>query len=289
MDTNRLRQFCAIVEAGTLTQASQLLHITHSALSKSMKLLQQELNCVLFRPAGRGLMVTSTGWLMYERTKVFLKQEESLFKLEPIAKQTTLRIGTVEIFLMAMRDLLTDKLFTTQAVTFLDLNPGNIEQRIVDGQLDYGLTYAPFPMKELEIVDIGRYRLGCYYLKNAFKDELITEIPFVVPNQGLSDNPLGIKERDGWLDSIFPREKKYTVNLLSTGIELTLQGLCAIYIPDFVAKKINHTRKANEQLIRHSLPKNQQKPQSAFLIRHKENADVVTFKRLCLIMKKLFI
>jgi hypothetical protein len=64
--------------------------------------------------------------------------------------------------------------------------------------------------------------------------------------------------------------------------------MCAIYIPDFLARKINQTRKVNAQLVRHPLPKNQEKPQRAFMIRHKENLDGVTFKRLCLIMKKLF-
>jgi DNA-binding transcriptional LysR family regulator len=289
MDTNRLKQFCAIAETGSLTQAAQLLHVTHSALSKSMKLLQQELNCVLLQPAGRGLVVTSIGWQMYERAKTFLKQEENFFKLEPLAKQNTLKIGTVEIFLIAMGELLTDKLFGEHATTFLDLNPGDMEQMIIDRQLDYGLTYAPFSMKDLEIVDIGKYRLGCYHLKNAFQGQAIAEIPFVVPNQGLSANPLGIRERDGWLDSVFPREKKYVVNLLSTGIELTLQGLCAIYIPDFVARKINQTRKVNEQLVQRQLPKNQEKSHRAFMMRHKENVDIVTFKRLCLIMKKLFV
>jgi DNA-binding transcriptional LysR family regulator len=287
MDTNRLKQFCAIAETGSLTQAAQLLHVTHSALSKSMKLLQQELNCVLLQPAGRGLVVTSIGWQMYERAKTFLKQEENFFKLEPLAKQNTLKIGTVEIFLIAMGELLTDKLFGEHATTFLDLNPGDMEQMIIDRQLDYGLTYAPFSMKDLEIVDIGKYRLGCYHLKNAFQGQAIAEIPFVVPNQGLSANPLGIRERDGWLDSVFPREKKYVVNLLSTGIEL--QGLCAIYIPDFVARKINQTRKVNEQLVQRQLPKNQEKSHRAFMMRHKENVDIVTFKRLCLIMKKLFV
>ena len=289
MDTNRLRQFCAIVETGSLTKASELLHVTHSALSKSMKLLQQELNCVLLRPAGRGLAVTAVGWQMYERAKAFLNQEESLFKLEPIVKQCTLKIGTVEIFLIAMGELLSDGLFNEHATTFLDLNPGEMEQMVVDRQLDYGLTYVPFSMKNLEIVDIGQYRLGCYHLKSAFKGRPIAEIPFVVPNQGLSTNPLGIRERDGWLDSVFPREKKYFVNLLSTGIELTLQGLCAIYMPDFVARKINQTRKTHEKLVQHPLSRNQEKFHRAFMMRHKDNLDLVTFKRLCQIMKRLFV
>lgn len=46
MDTKRLRQFCAIAETGSLTKAAELLHITHSGFSKSMKLLQDDLGCL---------------------------------------------------------------------------------------------------------------------------------------------------------------------------------------------------------------------------------------------------
>ncbi len=65
MDTNRLRQFCAIAETGSMTKASRLLHITHSGLSKSMKLLQEELGLELLRPCGRGIMLTEHGKLIY--------------------------------------------------------------------------------------------------------------------------------------------------------------------------------------------------------------------------------
>jgi DNA-binding transcriptional LysR family regulator len=65
---------------------------------------------------------------------------------------------------------------------------------------------------------------------------IISDIPFAVPAQGLSSNPLGIKERDGWLESITPRNRQFVVNLLSVGLELTRQGLCAIFIPKFVAR-----------------------------------------------------
>ena len=132
-----------------------------------------------------------------------------------------------------------------------------MEQLIVNRQLDFGITYVPFPMENLEIIEIGKYQLGCYYLKGAFTNIDIAEIPFVVPAQGLSSNPLEIRERDGWMESIYPRNKKYHVNLLSTAIELTLQGLAAIYIPDFVASKINASCKSKDVLIEHPLPKNQ--------------------------------
>src|SRR5579872_4865295 len=102
MDTNRLRQFCAIAESGSMTKASRLLHITHSGLSKSMKLLQEELGLILLRPSGRGLALTEQGLLIYQRAKEFLEQEERLFKIETSPLQSTIRIGAVEIFLLSL-------------------------------------------------------------------------------------------------------------------------------------------------------------------------------------------
>lgn len=286
METNRLKQFCAIIETGSLVKASRLLHITHSALSKSMKILQEEINLSLFRPSGRGIAPTDEGVQIYHRAREFLEYESRLFKLENNIKSTQIKIGTVEIFLFCMSEKLGLSTLKNNYFTFLDLDPGNMEQLIANHQIDYGITYAPFPLENIEIMEIGTYRLGCYHLKNTFIGQNISNIPFVVPSQSLANNPLDIKERDGWIESLYPRHKKYSVNLLSTAIELTLQGLCAIYIPDFVAKKINSHRKTSNILVEYPLPKKQKKPHRAFLLRHKDKKDDIVFKELFKIMKE---
>lgn len=286
METDRLRQFCVIVETGSLTKAAGLLHITHSGLSKSMKLLQDEAKCLLFKPSGRGLALTEAGLEIYQRAKEFLDHEERLFKLEKANLQTTLKIGTVEIFLSVLSEQLAGSRFENNSITLLDLDPGNIEQLIATKQLDFGITYVPFPMEHVEIIEVAKYHVGCYHLKGTFEKQDISQIPFVVPAQGLSSNPLGIQERDGWIESIYPRNKKYSVNLLSTAIELTLQGLCAIYIPDFVAKKINASRKTREILIEHPLPKVKQNIRKAFFIRHKHQAEDKRSKQLFRMVKE---
>lgn len=65
METNRLKQFCTIVEMGSLVQAAKLLHITHSGLSKSMHILQDEIGRVLFHSAGRGIAITEAGQTVF--------------------------------------------------------------------------------------------------------------------------------------------------------------------------------------------------------------------------------
>lgn len=286
METNRLKQFCAIVETGSLIKASELLHITHSALSKSMKILQEEIGITLLRPSGRGITPTDPGLQIYQRAKEFLEQENNLFKLNKNTTISSVKIGAVEIFLLCMAEQFKKHSLENNSITLLDLNPGEMEQMIANRQLDFGITYAPFPMEQVEIIEIGKYRLGCYYLKDSFAEVDISEIPFAVPSQALPINPLGVKERDGWIDSLYPRNKKYSVNLLSTAIELTLQGLCAIYIPDFLARKINSARKSAEALVEYTLSKNQKNSQRVFILRHKDQKETPIFRQLLKTVKE---
>lgn len=273
METNKLRQFCVIAETGSMTKAAELLFITHSALSKSMKLLQEDLGCLLLRPSGRGLVLTEEGVRIYQNAKHFLELEDQLFRVTPEVQQSVLRIGMVEIFLLTQSGQLRHSQLANYKFVLLNLSPGEIEQLVANKQLDYGITYAPFPMDKIEVIDMGKFSLGCYCLKGRFKGMDIKDIPFAVPAQGLSGNPLGIKERDGWIESITPRNKKYSVNLLSTGLELALQGLCAIYIPKFVAR---HYPDFEEIII----PKVQRSTQRAFLIKHKDQPQDAIFKML---------
>lgn len=280
METNRLRQFCVIAETGSMTKAAELLHISHSGLSKSMKLLQEELGSTLLRPLGRGLELTDDGIRIYENAKQFLAQEEILFNSKPQYQQQILRIGTVEAFLLAQSRQLQHPQLANYNFSFLNLNPGQIEQMVASGQLDYGITYAPYPMYGVEIIEVGSYQLGCYCLKGSFKGINITQIPFAVPAQGITNNLLGIKELDGWLERLTPRNRKYEVNLLSTGLALTQQGLCAIFIPKFVARNYPN-------LVELQIPKSQKITQRAFLIRHKDATQDHIFNLLMKTVKLL--
>ncbi|QEO18194.1 LysR substrate-binding domain-containing protein [Acetobacter vaccinii] len=59
--TELLRSFVAIVEAGSMSQATETIFLTQSALSLQMKRLEDVLQQKLFRRDGRRLILTSTG------------------------------------------------------------------------------------------------------------------------------------------------------------------------------------------------------------------------------------
>jgi len=59
--TDLLRSFVAIVEAGSMAQATETVFLTQSALSLQMKRLEDLLQQRLFRRHGRSLMLTGSG------------------------------------------------------------------------------------------------------------------------------------------------------------------------------------------------------------------------------------
>lgn len=270
-----------------MTKAAQMLFMTHSGLSKSMKVLQDEMKCTLLQPAGRGLALTEDGMQFYQRAKEFLEHEERLFHTAKPQTAVSLKVGALEVFLHPITNMLKDFDLENCPVTLLDMEPGDLEKLIVSGELDYGVTYVPFPMKNLEITEIGKYHLACYHNNSKFKTLPFADIPFVVPAHGLSSNPLGIKERDGWLESLYPRRKQYQVNLLSSGLELAIQGLCAIYIPHFVAQNMNAMTAAGEKLLELALPeKMRRNEQKAFVLRRQGLPPDRHFKQLCSLVRK---
>jgi DNA-binding transcriptional LysR family regulator len=289
METNRLRQFCAIVETGSISNASRLLHISHSGLSKSMKLLQEEAGCVLLQPAGRGLELTEAGRVIYQRAKEFIQHEERLFALDKKPVQTTIRIGALGIFLLPLAAGLKEFPLNFPTVALMNFAPGNMEQSIANRQLDFGITNAPCPEENLDIIELGKYQSGCYHLRGTFEGQKLSNIPFVVPDHGLLSNPLGVTALDGWPENYYPREKKFLVNLFLTAIELALQGVCAIYIPDFVASQINASRSNDNQLVEYPLSKEFKISHRAFLMKHKEQGTGLGCDLLCHMLRKVIV
>ncbi len=57
----------------------------------------------------------------------------------------------------------------------------------------------------------------------------------MVPVTPVEGSPSGVKGLDGWPDHLFPRQVRFEVELMQSGIELCRRGLCAIFIPDFIA------------------------------------------------------
>ncbi len=68
MDWDKLRIFHAVADAGSLTHAGEVLHLSQSAVSRQIRALEDTLNTTLFHRHARGLILTEQGEFLFEAT-----------------------------------------------------------------------------------------------------------------------------------------------------------------------------------------------------------------------------
>jgi LysR family nitrogen assimilation transcriptional regulator len=78
MDLRQLRTFRSVAELGSLSKASDRLRVAQPALSRQIKLLEHELRVELFTRNGRGMVLTSAGQLLLDRTTGLVRQIEQV-------------------------------------------------------------------------------------------------------------------------------------------------------------------------------------------------------------------
>jgi DNA-binding transcriptional LysR family regulator len=255
METNRLKQFCTIVETGNLRKAADLLGISHSGLSKSMRALEQEAGIPLLLPHGRGIVVSDEGRSLYQRCSPFFLELDRLLGRAEAHPADLIRIGSFEVFTSYFIGKLMKEYLTDCEVEIHELVPGRLEEALLLHKVDIGITYEPIPRSGIEYVKVTSLEMAAYALAGRFDGVATLEIPFVIPVSPLEGAPSGVKGRDGWPDERFKRKVRYRVDLMTTGLEMVHQGLCAIFIPKFVASLHNESIRGELKLAPVELPK----------------------------------
>ena len=77
MDWDKLRIFHAVADAGSLTHAGEVLHLSQSAVSRQIRALEESLDTTLFHRHARGLILTEQGELLFDATQHMTKRLEA--------------------------------------------------------------------------------------------------------------------------------------------------------------------------------------------------------------------
>ncbi len=102
MELRQLRYFCAVAEAGSLSGAAKNIHIAQPALTRQIKLLEQELEFALFIRRANGVQFTVAGEAFYNDISMMLSQlDVSARKAKLLAKgmQGELHLGVTVMML----------------------------------------------------------------------------------------------------------------------------------------------------------------------------------------------
>jgi DNA-binding transcriptional LysR family regulator len=79
LDVSQLRAFVTVVEAGGMTAAGNVLHLTQAAVSQQVKKLEETLGCRLVERDRRGLRLTDSGERLFGRAKRFLAVNDEIW------------------------------------------------------------------------------------------------------------------------------------------------------------------------------------------------------------------
>src|SRR6202000_1040512 len=96
LDSRQLRAFCILARTGSFTQTARELHLSQSAISHSMKALEQEIGCRLLDRMGKTVVLTQAGeQLLVSAQKILEEREPARAQLGHLGKwgSSRLRIG----------------------------------------------------------------------------------------------------------------------------------------------------------------------------------------------------
>ncbi len=149
MDLQQLRYFVTVAEVENISLAAHRLRVAQSAVSRQIRLLEEELDAVLLRRAGRGVKLTETGEMLRRRASDLLRQAERLrddIRGRGSAPTGALRIGANPSF--------GNTVFPSLAASYTARYPEvrlhfvtdltlHVQEAVRNGRLDYGIIAFP--------------------------------------------------------------------------------------------------------------------------------------------------
>jgi len=190
MDIKQIRTLIAIAETGSATKAGELLHLVQPAVSRHIRMLEEECGVPLFERERHGMVLTDAGSTLVEYGRRALRElDKARAEIGPAGNAIS---GRVVIGLLAS----TSRLLAAELVTrlrarhpavVLSVNvgyAGNVTQWLEAGEVELALLYDTRSSTGLQIealLDERLYVIGP-------PGEVQTDTPF--PLKALADRPM---------------------------------------------------------------------------------------------------
>jgi DNA-binding transcriptional LysR family regulator len=158
LDARRLEIFCAVAEEGSFTAAASRLHLTQSAVSQQIAVLERDVGVPLLERVARGVRLTTVGTLLAERARALLRDmvglEQELRRV--VTPPTQVKLGVFATAGAHLVPMVVQKFRQRHKETQLVLHasqPENLAVELANGVIDVGLTwdydFLPRPMGNL--------------------------------------------------------------------------------------------------------------------------------------------
>ena len=237
---NWLPPFRAVAETEHLPTAAKQLNVTASALSRSVRLLEDALGQQLFHRVGRTIVLNAAGRRLLEAMATCNRTlDATLSELIRPGLNGEVRLSSVGMLtngyvLPAILRLATEH---PALVPSLENHlASTAHERLARGALDVAFYYEALQHPDLHIEAIGASANSVFcgvghpfFEKSDVQDDEILQMPFAVPQLGDHQLPM-----DGWSVDI-PRQVGLRITLLTTNLEVALSGRFLSVLPDITA------------------------------------------------------
>jgi DNA-binding transcriptional LysR family regulator len=238
---NWLPAFRAVGETQHLPSAATALHVSPSALSRSVRLLEQRLGCTLFERRSRSLLLTPKGRQFLDAVRTAMRQlDDAVEDLDQREPRGPLRIASVTAVLV---DLVAPAA-RWLGQRFPDLHPqlltkvDAIVPRLLAGEIDvafvhHGITLPGIHCERLALLPRSVYCSAEHPLARlrTIAPEQLADVPFVTATA----DQLG-QTQDGW-PAAWPRQVALQTDQLTIGFEMCLAGTMLAVLPDLLAAR----------------------------------------------------
>lgn len=233
-----LPAFRAVAETESVRGASQRLHVAASAISRTVRLLEDHLNAVLFTRRGRRLAITAAG------TELLVAVRDAMRGVDDgLSLATSSEIGEVCIATPATlaSTIVTPALARCVAreptvVPRIVLTRRDPVRELLRGDIDLACMAQPVVHRSLQLVPLGELSSSVYcgpshplYRKRRISHADVLAHPFVAPPPGVEGVP-----SEGFPPHL-QRRVGFWVELLQTGLELCQAGHALAVLPDKLA------------------------------------------------------
>ena len=284
MDWDKLKIFHTVAEAGSFTNASTILNLSQSAISRQIQSLEKDLKINLFERHARGLVLTSNGEYLFKTANDViskLKEVESNLSEEKNQIKGKLIVTTVVSFGTTW--------LTPRIKEFMDLHPEiEIELIFNDKELDLATRQADVAIrmrrpKQLNLIqkkfvnfNYHIYGSNEYLQKNGYpkNSKDLDKHKFITYGKGA---PSPVYNPD-WVLKVGSKEGKKRKSLMKVnsvyGLLLAVQsGVGLAALPDYITYNVSGITKV--------LPDETGKPTETHFVYPaslKDNARLIAFR-----------
>jgi DNA-binding transcriptional LysR family regulator len=250
MDLRILRAFVEVVRQGGFSQAAKTLYTTQSNVSKSVKLLEEEVNCSLLDRAGHRNTLTEAGKIVFDRAQSMLAQREDLVaELEELRglKRGTLRLGLPPIgsdVLFAPVFAIYQQRYPSVKVQLTEHGGRHLQELLQAGEIDVAGTLLPVGDPALAWKEIQREPIDVLISadhplakRKTIKLAELADVAFLLFEEGFALNQVVLDacNKSGFTPTIAARS-----NQLAFVVELVAVGLGVAFLPRMIARQRKH-------------------------------------------------